>query len=155
SARLARLLDAAMRVVEARTGRALLRRTLTVRRNGWEANGGLTLPMGPALAVEALALEGPGGDRQPVDPGLWRLDAPGGRWAVLPRPGRRLPNPPRDGFIEAEVAVGYGAGWTDAPEDLRHATMELAGAYYDGRSATEALPRPVAALLEPYRRVRL
>jgi uncharacterized phiE125 gp8 family phage protein len=154
-ARLARLLDAALRVVEARTGRALLRRALTIRRNGWEGSGGLTLPLGPALAVSALTLEGPGGDRQAVDPGLWRLDGQAGRWAILPRPGRRLPNPPRDGFIEAAVAVGHGAGWADAPADLRQATIELAAVYHDEGPAAGGPPPVVAALLEPYRRVRL
>lgn len=154
-ARLARLLDVAVRVVEERTGRALLRRTLTMRRNGWESHGGVTLPLSPAISVDALALEGPAGDREAVDPGLWRLDAIAGRAAILPRQGRRLPNPPRDGFIEVRVTVGHGAGWADAPEDLRHAAIELAGAYFEGGAAAEAPPRSVAALLEPYRRVRL
>lgn len=159
SSTLARLLDVAVRVVEDRSRRALLRRTFLLRVSAWDAGGVLTLPVGPVSAVQELALEQADGARAAVDPGVWMLASADGRAVVKARTGLRLPAIPRDGYAEAHFVAGYGPAWGDAPEDLRLAAVQLAATYYEQRNESARAPAPlpssVAALLEPYRRVRL
>lgn len=155
AARLARFLDVAVRVVEERAGRALLQRTMTLRKAGWDAPGVLRLPVAPVRAVETLELVAVDGASAPVDPGLWRLDLLGSEPAIRARAGRALPTPPRDGHVEARLLVGHAERWEDAPFDLRHAAVRLAASYHDGLSEGAPLPIGVIALLEPYRKVRL
>lgn len=155
AARLTRLLNVAARLVEARTRQALIRRMIQLRKSAWDGGDRLTLPVGPVVSVEALALERPEADRVTVDPSVWRLDALGAAPAIVARQGRRLPSIPSDGFVEARFTAGHGDAWSDSPDDLRHAVIELAAAYFDGLPETAPAPAGVAALLERHRPVRL
>jgi len=158
-AALARLMDAAARVVEDRTRRALLQRVMLLRVSAWDDAETLSLPVEPVAQVTELALAQEDGARATVDPAIWRLASVDGRSAIRARAGRRLPPIPRDGHAEAHLVAGYGAAWGDAPEDLRLAVILLAATYFEQRNeaAGRLAPPPlsVAALLEPYRRVRL
>lgn len=159
AAMLARMLDVAVRVVEDRSRRALLQRAFLLRVSAYDSGDALVLPVAPVSAVQEFALEHADGARVPVDPAIWRLASADGRAAIRARAGRRLPAIPRDGYAEAHFTAGYGAAWSDAPEDLRLAAIQLAARYYEQRNdaarVSGPLPLNVAALLEPYRRVRL
>jgi len=143
------LLDVAVRVIEARTGHALIRREFLLRTSAWDGEGRVALPRGPLATVAEV----------------WVERAPGGRaaaqgWTAIEwrgAPAVRLSGAPgADSFVEIRFTAGHGPGWTDAPEDLRYAVTELAPAYFDGQaSGTGLLPGAVAMLLEPYRRMRL
>ncbi len=159
AAMLGRLLDVAVRVVEERSRRALLQRSVLLRVSAYDADDALVPPIWPVASVQELALEHADGARTAVDPSAWRLASVDGRAAIKAAAGRRLPAIPRDGYAEARLVVGYGAAWSDAPEDLRLAAIQLAATYYEQRNdaarVAGQLPLSVAALLEPYRRVRL
>jgi len=158
-AALARLMDAAARVVEDRTRRALLQRVMLLRVSAWDSPDALSLPVEPVAQVLELALAHDDGARATVDPALWRLASVDGRSAIRARAGRRLPPIPRDGHAEAHLVAGYGGAWGDAPEDLRLAVIQLAAHYFEQRAEAArgpaSLPLSVAALLEPYRRGRV
>jgi uncharacterized phiE125 gp8 family phage protein len=151
-ARLARVLETAMGVVEAQARRALLTREAATRRADWDVGAALRLPLAPVAAVTEVAVEDGEGGRAVVDPAAWRLDALAG--AVVARPGARLPAVPSGGFVEAKFRAGFGV-WSAVPADLRLATITMAAALHDGREAGAAVPAQVAALLAPYRPVRL
>lgn len=159
AATLARVLDVALRVVEDRSRRVLMQRRLLLRVGAWDADGTLRFPVGPVVLVQDVAIGTAEGEHTPVDPESWRLETRVEGSVLRARVGRRLPTPPRDGHIEASFVAGFGPLWRDAPNDLRHATVQLAGSYFEGRSETARsagqLPAGVAALLEPYRRMRL
>jgi uncharacterized phiE125 gp8 family phage protein len=154
-ARLGRLLDVAARVVEARAGRALLTRQAVVRRPRWDAGPALRLPLAPAARVLEVAVEDGAGGRAALDAGDWRFDPIAAPPAVTARAGRRLPPVPAEGFVEVRFEAGFGADWSDCPADLRLATVTLAAAAHDGLDLAGPPPASVAALLAPYRPVRL
>lgn len=155
--RLGRLFQIAVRIVEARIGRALVRRMFMVRAEAWATGGRLVLPVAPVHRVDSLAVVSTGGDRTPVTTDILRLDALANRPTVTALPPHRLPPVPKHGHVEAIVEAGYGPDWDAVPPELRHACILLAAAIYDQpwSETAEALPRNVVALIEPWRRMRL
>jgi uncharacterized phiE125 gp8 family phage protein len=151
-ARLARLLETATGVVEAQARRALLPREAAWRAARWAGGALMRLPLAPVAAVAELAIHDGAGGRTAVDLSLWRLDELGG--AVVARVGARVPAIPAEGYAEARFTAGFAA-WAAVPADLRLAVVTLASALHDGADARAPIPGAVAALLAPYRPVRL
>lgn len=156
AATLSRVLGVALCVVEERTRRALLARTLTLRLTAWDADGRARLPLSPVQRIEAITLTDGDGASADSDPSQWRLQTVGERAYVAPRPGRALPVVPRDGYAEVRFVAGYGEDWAAAPGELRHAALLVAAECFEGRAAgAAALPPAAAGLLARYRPVRL
>jgi uncharacterized phiE125 gp8 family phage protein len=151
-ARLARVLETATGVVEAQARRALLPREAACRVARWEGDALMRLPLAPVATVAGLAIEDGAGGRTVVDPAAWRLDAL--RGALVARAGARIPAIPLEGYAEARFTAGFAA-WAAVPADLRLAVITLAAALHDGADARAPVPGAVAALLAPYRPVRL
>jgi uncharacterized phiE125 gp8 family phage protein len=156
-AALRRCWEVALRLVEERTRRVLLSRRVAFRYGALQTAQRIALPVAPVVAIEALEHDDGEGARVAVDPSLWRLEAAGGRFVLAARAGRRLPEPPRDGFAEARLLAGFGDRWEDMPEDLRYAALLIAASVFEGRGerAGASLPAASLALLERYREVRL
>jgi uncharacterized phiE125 gp8 family phage protein len=161
------LIAAARERVEAHTGRALIARGFRETLDGW--NWRRTSGFGAAFALRPLPLvsvteirvRGRDGQVSVWDPGEYRVDAESepGR-IVAGRPfGFPWPGVPAGG-IEIDLVAGYGEAAGDVPFILREAVMRLVAAAYEGRGPSGAgpamaMPEDVAALLAPWRRVRL
>ena len=152
------LIAAARRVVEAATGRALLAQSWRIVRDAWPPSGVFALPVAPVRALLAARVRAADGTAQELDltllrlvtartPALVHLDP-----AQMPQPGARWAG------IEIEVSAGYGELAADVPEDLIQAVRLVLAHFHEHRDAqgdTVRLPATVAALLAPYKLVRL
>jgi uncharacterized phiE125 gp8 family phage protein len=78
------------------------------------------------------------------------IDASGDGWVRVSQPGSA-------GRIQITAEAGMAADWSDLPEALRHGVLRMIGHFYAHRDASDdAGPPPaVAALLRPWRRMRL
>ncbi len=63
------------------------------------------------------------------------------------------------GEAQVEFIVGYGAEREDIPQPLRQAVLQLTSFWYENRGNANmigsALPKPLLAMLTPYKKVRL
>ena len=154
AATLREALEAARLLVERETGRALVARRFRVFAEEW--GEGPELPVAPVTALVGLTvIDADGGEISlPVDD--YRIDDFGDLSRVRAVAG--APALPPFGRVAVDVEAGYGPDWTDAPWDLRVATLAQAAAMYD-RIATQdhegGLVADAAILLAPYRRMRL
>lgn len=155
---LERCLRAAMAALERRTGRALLEREFTLETASWDRADRHELPLAPVREVSAVEIAGPGG--VPDSVGGWRLEADD-QAPLLVAEGMALPTIPTGGRAIVRFRAGLAGDWPALPSDLQEAGMMLAAHYYDNRAAAAAgamirtVPEGVAALVAPWRRVRL
>lgn len=127
---------------------ALLSQALRVTLTEWPLGPVLALPIGPMLdagsvtvtvTVNGAAFEG---------------------FTALtgPRPALILTAPRPCGPVMVEYIAGYGETAAAIPEDLRHAVMDQAAAYFDARGSVDAkrvsLSPHFARILGRYRGVR-
>jgi uncharacterized phiE125 gp8 family phage protein len=148
------VLRAALVSIEARTSKAILRRNFRLTLAAWRDLGEQALPVAPVLGVAALRIV----DRMEVavtaDPSGWRLVTDTHR-PLVRSVGFTLPTIPVGGRAEIDFSAGYGATWMDVPGDLKQAVLLLAADFHDNRAADRGMPAAVAALVAPYRHVRL
>lgn len=142
--------------VEARTGRALIRRGFVLRLAGWDRAGHAVLPVGPVEAVtgirfvrEAETIE--------LAAGTWVLEPGTGRQRVTGEAGSALPPVPQGHVVELTFEAGFGPDAADVPGDLRQAVMLLAAHHYENRYEDDGpgLPLAVRSLVDPWRPVRI
>jgi len=152
-------LRAAMAAVEARIGRALLRRAFSWTVTRWREDASQGLPIGPVDAVESVTLVGPDGDETDVAPESWSVLRDSQRPRLVGRFGRSLPRIPRAGHAEIRFTAGFGAAWEAVPADLRQAVFLLAAHYFEHRSESAdvpaSMPFGVLMLIEAYRATRI
>jgi uncharacterized phiE125 gp8 family phage protein len=157
AAMLRRLSDAALARVERLTARALARRRFALRVASLAEPA--AIPVEPAVAVEAVETVDPSGARIAHAPADWRIETATAGARLRHVGTGAAPATPPGGHGEAVIVAGYGPRWADVPAELREAVALLAARAFDdgaaGADAAAALPRAVAALVEPYRRVRL
>ncbi|MGF1500814.1 MAG: hypothetical protein ACFBSD_03280 [Paracoccaceae bacterium] len=139
--------------VERRTGQALVARGFLLRVAAWDRTGCLTLPVGPVATIESLSFTGSGDPLDQSTDGLCL--APGTTGQRLSAAGG-LPPIPAGRVAELRFTAGYGAA-SAVPADLGYAVLLLAARHFSDRDAEAkpGLPAPVAALLDPHRRVRI
>jgi uncharacterized phiE125 gp8 family phage protein len=154
----ARLIIAARLHVTAVTGRALITETWRLALDGVPRDRVVRLPVSPLVAVMALrTLDDDGNATDWPVTGLVLAKSPA--LIVLP-----------EALVGAErraqlgIEIDYEAGYSDAdavPADLKQAMALLVGHWFEHREAgvvdvtAAALPLGVAALLAPYRELRL
>lgn len=151
-------LRAAIAAIEARTGKILIARDFTLTLSRWRDTYRQPLPIAPVAAIADVTLI----DRFGVETGVghtqWRLEIDTHRPRLLGLSGA-LATIPQDGSVRIEMVAGYGSEWSDLPEDLAQAAFLLAAHFYEFRYAINAtgsdVPFGVAALIAPYRNVRL
>ncbi len=144
----AQLAATALALCEAFTGRALIARdwndTLPAS-GGWRR-----LAMAPVTAiggVTGLPAEGAAfalaADAYAID-----IDGNGEGWVRVIAPGNA-------GRVRVAYGAGAAAGWGDLPPPLAQGVVLLVAHLFDQRGGDAAPPAAVAALWQPWRRVRL
>jgi uncharacterized phiE125 gp8 family phage protein len=116
--------------------------------------GGIELPIQPALAVDAVRAVDAAGATTLLDVGDYDFDIADGSLQLVN---------PASGAVSYEVdfSAGYGAAGSDVPQPLRQAILLLVAHWYEHRSAVTdgddatATPLGVRALVAPYRRMTL
>lgn len=152
------LIASARLVVENLTRRLLVFQTWRLVLDEWPGQG-VTLPFSPVRSVIVRTFDA-SGVATAADPQEYRLDDVGGTVKLnfpggAPQPGRL-----RAG-IEIDVEAGFAADADGVPAPLRQAMRILVARWYENRGDVEAdgdmarTPASVAALVAPYRRVRL
>ena len=146
----ANLLAAAVRHVESFTNLVVLRREGVDRlpvSGSWQRLG--VTPVHAIIAVTGLPVDGPA-FILPVGSYALDLDDDGDGWIRVTEPGNAA-------RVEVTVDAGLAATWDDIPESLRLAILRLAGYLHAYRDAAQDAgpPAAVAALLGPWRRMRL
>lgn len=155
----ATLITAARLMVEAMSGRMLIDQGWRIVLDAWPKGDALRLPLSPVRQLVAARVFDGAGLPQPVPVEALVLE-PGNdppvlrRLAALPAPGRAYAG------IEIDVLAGYGAAPAQVPAPLLQAIRMLVARWFEQRGDVvardgEALPPPIAALLQPWRKVRL
>ena len=151
-------LRAALVAIEADVGKAILPRTYQYVVTAWWDPSRQSLPVAPVSAVQSLTITGLGGSETLVSPDAYRLE----RDAHVPlvaANGWSLPTIPVGGTAEIVFDAGYGAGWAEAPSDLRQAVLMLAAHFYDNRAVagtrTLSMPAGPAAICKRHKPIRL
>lgn len=154
-AELAGFLSAAVAVVEARTGKALLTRGLRLILPGWRWADAQALPVAPVSAITAVAMRDRDGAATPVDAGRYRLRTDRHRPQIMAA-GVVLPQIPQGGQVEIDFTAGFGPDWADIPPELAQAVLLLAADYHAARSGERPdMPGAVAGLIAAWQPVRV
>jgi uncharacterized phiE125 gp8 family phage protein len=154
------LITAARLVVEAATRCLLISQSWRLVLDRWPYGGVLLLPLAPLQSITTIRVYDSNDAAQTLAASGFRVDASPNHARLdfidmPPSPGRELAG------IEIDLEVGYGAQAAEVPEPLRQAMRLLVTRWFENRGDVEsdsrgnALPNAVAALLAPYRRVRL
>jgi uncharacterized phiE125 gp8 family phage protein len=155
---LAALIAAARLHIERSFALALISQLWKLRLDDWPGDGRIALPLWPARAIGSLKVFGEDGEAMTIDAAHYVADL-GARPPQLllrrdrawPRPGRRA------GGIEIGFDAGFGSAAADVPAPIRQAIKLHVAHLYENRdgAGSQALPAAAAALMSPYREVRL
>lgn len=154
---IASLITAARTAIETATGRQMMRQTWRMVLDGWPPGRMLRAPLGPLLGLAAARVADAGGSLQPVPPGYFVVDVLSGAGRIGLGPDVPTPGVAING-IELDIVVGYGTDPERVPMPMRQALRQLVAGWYERRgdsAAAASLPGEVAALLAPYRPMRL
>lgn len=153
------LIASARLVVEALTRRSLMAQTWRLTLDRLPPDG-FALPMSPVRSITAIRIYAASGAAEVVPQERYALeqDLGTGRLRFLidpPQPAR-----PRGG-VEIDFVTGFADTPQGVPAPLRQAMRLLVARWYENRGDVEAdadmnrTPADVAALVSPYRRLRL
>ncbi|MFN3888982.1 MAG: head-tail connector protein [Beijerinckiaceae bacterium] len=152
------LIASARLVVESLTRRVLIAQTWRLAFDAWP-HGSVTLPFSPVRSVTIRVYDASGASSI-LPPGGYALEPYGGDVRLRlsdtpPPPGRAASR------VEIDIEVGFAADAGGVPAPLRQAMRLLVARWYENRGDVEAdadmtrTPASIAALVSPYRRVRL
>lgn len=151
-------LRAAMAAVEARTGKILLERSFRWTLTAWRDEYRQPLPVAPVSSITDVVFIDRHGVETTAPQAGWRLEPDTHRPRLIGTTGAMLPVP-QGGSVRLGMVAGYGPDWSDLPEDLAQAVFLLAAHFYEFRhgagGAASDIPMGVAALIAPYRNIRL
>jgi uncharacterized phiE125 gp8 family phage protein len=158
---LASLIAAARMFVERTLGVALLAQSWSYYFDFWPSAGCITLPMLPVQAVGAVKVHDDAGGSVTLDAASYSVD-------VLSEPARlalkgAVPPVAARALNAFEIAftAGYGDAAVDVPGPVRQALKLLVAHWFERREpvvlglGAQEVPTTTAALLLPYRRVRI
>lgn len=153
------LVTAARATLEAETRRAFVTQSWRLTLDRWPGRE-IALPLAPVESIDAITVQVEGGTEAP-DASSYVADLAHEPPRLVVKRGVRMPTPEPDAAgIAIDFTAGHG-GAADVPEPLRQAVLMLVAHWFETRSpvgfdvsATE-IPMMVAALLAPYRRMRL
>ncbi|MCP4561959.1 MAG: hypothetical protein GY873_08485 [Bosea sp.] len=153
------LITAARLMIEAASGRLLIEQGWRIVLDAWPQGGEIRLPLSPVRSLTAARTHLAGGPAEVVassslalvagsDPPLIAIVGP------VSSPGRAR------AAIEIDLVAGFGATRDTVPAPLRQAVLRLACRWFEHRGDVVSrdaarLPAEIAALVAPFRRVRL
>ncbi|MFC5393099.1 head-tail connector protein [Bosea vestrisii] len=153
------LITAARLMIEAASGRLLIEQGWRIVLDAWPQGGGIRLPLSPVRNLTTARVFPGSGPAETVapssltpvegsDPPLIAIVGP------VPPPGRAR------AAIEIDLVAGFGATRDTVPAPLRQAVLRLACRWFEHRGDVVSrdaarLPAEIAALVAPFRRVRL
>ena len=148
------LIAAARTRAEWHTGRALMTQSWMLWLDAWPPGGVIDIPLPPLRSVTSVTTFARDDASSLLDSARYIVDLAGNRVAL--RPTTVLP--PLLRVINA-VAIGFTAGYggaTDVPQGLKSAILALIAFLYEHRGEAPAdLPQDVAAMLAPYRILKI
>ena len=151
-------LRAALAAVEAKTGKAVLRRDFTWTVSAWRSSAEQPLPIAPVQAVTAVILR----ERQGVETALPLVQFHLQQDAHVPclKPvSMCFPDVGETAQVQIAFSAGLAESWDRVPADLAQAVLMLAAHFYEYRHETGlgrgCMPFGVTSLLERYRAVRI
>jgi len=151
-------LRAAMVAIEARTGKALIRRTFEWSLSHWRNPESQTLPVAPVHSITSVRIVDRDGTETVVDLQRFWLERDAQRPVLRPT-GAVLPMIPAAGSVVLVIDAGFGVTWDKVPADLQQAVFLLAAHYYEFRDETRlsagCMPFGVSSLIERYKTVRV
>lgn len=151
-------LRAALAAIEARTGKALIRRNFSWTLTGWRNPEGQGLPVAPVQIVSSVTIVARDGNETVIDPQRYWLERDMQRPTLRPT-GTLLPTIPTAGSVAVALEAGFGVTWAEVPADLQQAVFLLAAHYYEFRHETNlsdgCMPFGVSSLIERYRNLRI
>ena len=150
-------LRAAINAIEDRTGKALFQRSFQWSLTAWRDLGRQDLPVAPVNLITGLSILDRAGSETVVDSAAFRLVRDAHRPALVAA-SLMLPSIPVGGSAEITFDAGYSSDWAGMPPGAAQAVLFLAAHFYENRHMIDAhagFPGAVAALIEPYRQVRL
>lgn len=151
------LVKAARLVVEATTRLVLVSQTWRLMLARPPADGIVRLPLAPLVSVDAVRAFDEADVATEIAASDWRLERRADPVRIV-LSGAALE---AAGGLEIDLTAGYGPAATDVPAPLVQAIRLLVAHWYenrgDGAPQTErtALPADVAALIAPFRRLRM
>lgn len=153
------LITAARLMIEAASGRLLIEQSWRIVLDAWPLGGEIRLPLSPVRSLTAARVFPATGPAETVapsslmlvegsDPPLIAIVGP------VSSPGRAR------AAIEIDLVTGFGATRDTVPAPLRQAVLRLACRWFEHRGDVVSrdaarLPAEIAALVAPFRRVRL
>lgn len=156
---LASHLQAALAAIETRIGKILIARPFELELAYWRDPAQVPLPLAPVSEISAVSVQGESGPVVELAASRWRLEPDPQRPRLVARGRLSLPAVPEGGRAVLRLVAGFGP-WGAVPADLRQAVLLLAAQFYEFRhegaaAPAAALPFGVAALIEPWRAVRV
>lgn len=155
---LASFLRAAMAAIEARTGKILIERELTLVATALPVPDAVLLGVAPVTVLVDVQRVARSGAAQVIDAAAYWLE----RDSHTPRlraTGACLPAPETGGELRVRFLAGFGPDWEDVPADMQQAVLMLAAHYYEYRHDTAlvggCMPFGVTSLIERYRSLRI
>lgn len=151
-------LRAALAAIEARTGKAVFRRSFAWTVTAWRDSCAQGMPLAPVATITRLISVARDGTETDIAPAAYWLERDAQR-PVLRASGAALPRIPSQGTMRVHFEAGYAPDWEGLPSDLRQAVMMLAAHYYEYRHDTGldggCMPFGVSSLIERYRTMRM
>lgn len=146
---------AAINAIEDRTGKALLQRQFMLELTSWESPCVQSLPRGPLVAVNRLAIVQTNGSISELSEGDYGLLHDSFRPGLRAKTG--FPQIPAHGSVQIEFEAGYGSAWSDIPRSLGQAVFILAAHFYEARDGrgSQGFPALVRTLISAFRDVRI
>lgn len=152
------LITAARTVLEGETRRAFVTQEWRLLLDDWPG-ATVQLPLAPISAVSAVRLADADGEACTLDEAHYDLALAGDPPRVVARAPWPAPQQRVYG-IAIDFLAGYGAA-SDVPQPLKQAILMLVAHWFETRepvgfgAGSAEIPMTVAALIAPYRRVRL
>lgn len=153
------LITAARLMIEAASGRLLIEQGWRIVLDAWPQGGEIRLPLSPVRSLTAARVYPATGHAETVAPSSLALAA--GSDPPLIRVAGPLPAAGRaHAAIEIDLIAGFGPTRDTVPALLRQAVLRLACRWFEHRGDVVSrdaarLPAEIAALVAPFRRVRL
>ncbi|MBV1705859.1 MAG: head-tail connector protein [Hyphomicrobiales bacterium] len=154
------LITSARMIIEQATRRRLITQGWRLIADAWPQSGLVAVPLAPFAALDAITVFDAGNNPQALAVTLPFIDATPDAARLSFTAAPLAPGPAIAG-IYIDVSVGYGATGAAVPQPLLQAILMLIAHWYENRgdvladSGAVRLPASVAALVAPFRAVRL